>query len=71
MNEDCLEYKWYYLIGVYFGDGHVDYHDGGYQFIVTAEDKDLCTNCAVICDDLINKSGRVTRVDNYHKLVVC
>lgn len=66
MNNDL-----YYLYGVYLGDGHIDYDNYAYQFIITAEDEDLCCRCNEICNSIIGRSGTISLEESYYKLVVC
>jgi len=63
--------EWYYLAGVYFGDGHIYYADCSYQFTVVSEDLDLCTNCSRITNKLFNSPGTISFSGGCNKLVVC
>ena len=60
-----------YLTGSYFGDGHVDYKNYAYQFILVSEDLDFLVYNSKICEEQFGKSGKITPVKNYFKLVVC
>lgn len=60
-----------YLLGSYFGDGHVDYRRYAYQFILTTEDHDFLVYNADICKTHFGKYGTITPVKNYYKLVIC
>ena len=60
-----------YLCGAYFGDGHIYYRHMYYQFSVVSSDKDLCDICSCICLSHFGNAGRVFKVMNYYKLVVC
>lgn len=61
----------YYLLGVYFGDGHIDYAPCTYQLTVTSEDIDLLENTNSILNKHFFKTGTISPVKNYFKLVLC
>jgi len=64
-----------YLIGAYLGDGHIYYQKTSrgtsHQFSITSEDRDFCLICSNIVENQYGKKGRISKVDNYYKLVVC
>lgn len=60
-----------YLLGSYLGDGHIDYKNYAYQFSLVSEDLDFLTNNNLICQKHFNKVGRITRINNYYKLIIC
>jgi len=65
----------FYLLGAYWGDGHVYYikgkHGSSYQFSIVSEDEDFCQLCSNIVYNYIHKPGTVKLVNNYYKLIVC
>jgi hypothetical protein len=65
-----------YLLGAYLGDGNIyyrkNYHKRNYyQFILATEDIDFCQECSRISNNIFNKTGKITKVKNYYKLVIC
>ena len=64
-----------YLLGVYFGDGHIAYvkkPKPSYQLSIVTEDNDLCSLCNDIIYEEFHKNGKVRNIDDsYLKLVVC
>jgi len=64
-----------YLLGVYFGDGHVAYVKTpkySYQLSIVSEDEDLCLICKNIIYEEFDKVGATKNVNNsYYKLIVC
>lgn len=65
----------FYLLGAYWGDGHVYYakHKRGssHQFSIVSEDEDFCQTCSDIVYKRQGKYGTIKLIDNYYKLVVC
>lgn len=62
---------WGYLLGAYFGDGHIEFHDCTKQFSIVSEDRDLCENCSKATELLFESPGNVKWRQNHWKLVVC
>ncbi len=60
-----------YLLGAYFGDGHIDYKNYAYQFITVSEDRDFLVHSDDICYTEFAKRGTISKVKNYFKLVIC
>jgi len=60
-----------YLLGVYFGDGHIYYVPGSYQLTIVSSDRQLCEISSSICSRICGNSGTISPVRNYFKLVVC
>ncbi len=68
--------EFYYLLGAYWGDGHIYYNKSSrgssHQFSIVSEDEDFCQLCSQVCLEYAGKSGAVKFINNsYYKLVVC
>ena len=67
--------NFYYLLGAYWGDGHVYYsklkRGSSHQFTIVSEDEDFCQICSQIVYDHVGKYGTIKLIENYYKLVVC